>query len=119
MVYTAESLSLAALEILVNLNAAELLTLYSSIPVSFDIELCKKIDIDRLPKDWASNPIQFSTRDLGTAWAHSLASVVLAVPSAVVPNETNFLINPLHPDSRKLIIGRAKKFQFDPRLLKN
>jgi len=67
------------------------------------------------------NPITrscISTRDLGTAWANALASAILIVPSAVIPSENNYLINPLHPDVEKATIGHTREFHFDPRLLK-
>jgi RES domain-containing protein len=42
---------------------------------------------------------------------------VLAVPSAIVPRETNYLLNPAHPDFRRLRIGRPEPFSLDPRML--
>ena len=46
------------------------------------------------------------------------SAAVLAVPSAVVPAETNYLLNPLHPDFRRIKTGRPQKIETDPRLLK-
>lgn len=118
MVYTAGSLSLAALELLVNIDAEQILNVHMSIPVTFDGDLCKRIAPHQLPPNWASHPIPSATRDLGTAWAQSKATLALAVPSAVVHIETNFLLNPLHPDFSKIRIGAAEAFAYDPRLLK-
>jgi len=118
MIYTAGSLSLAAMEMLVNIEADQVLTAYTSIPVSFDDGLCRRLDQKQLPLDWSSYPIPVTTRDVGTAWAESKTSPVLAVPSAVVQIETNFLLNPLHPDFPKIRIGSAEAFAYDPRLLK-
>jgi RES domain-containing protein len=118
MVYTAGSLSLAALEMLVNLDAEQILNRYMAIPVTFDDQHCKRIAAHQLPTGWAGHPIVPVTRDLGSAWVHSRASPVLAVPSAVVPIETNFLLNPLHPEFSKIQIGSAEAFAYDPRLIK-
>lgn len=118
MVYTAGSLSLAAMEMLVNIEAEQVLNAYMSVPVTFDEELCKRINPQQLPADWASYPISPATRDLGTSWAQSKTSAVLAVPSAVVQIETNFLLNPLHPDFSKIGIGRAEAFAYEPRIIK-
>jgi RES domain-containing protein len=118
MVYTAGSLSLAALELLVNIDVEQLPGTYMSIPVTFENDLCKRITPNQLPPDWASHPIPSTTRDIGTAWAQSKASPVLAVPSAVVHIETNFLLNPLHPEFTKIRTGSAETFTYDSRLIK-
>jgi RES domain-containing protein len=118
MVYTAGSLSLAAMEMLVNIGAEQVLSAYMSVPVTFDEDLCKRLNPRQLPASWASYPIPPATRDIGTAWARSKTSAVLAVPSAVVQIETNFLLNPLHPDFPKIGIGRAEAFAYDRRIIK-
>jgi len=118
MVYTAGSLSLAALEMLVNTDAAQVLNAFMSIPVTFEDDLCKRLHLRQLPLDWASVPIPSTTRDIGTSWAQSKTSPVLAVPSAVVPIETNFLLNPLHPEFGKIGIGGAEAFAYDPRIVR-
>ena len=118
MVYAAGSLSLAAMEMLVNIEAEQVLNAFMSIPVSFDEALCSRLDPRQLPPDWSAYPISSATRDLGTAWAQSKATPVLAVPSAVVQIETNFLLNPAHPKFPLIRIGRAEAFSYDPRVLK-
>jgi RES domain-containing protein len=118
IVYTAGSLSLAALEMLVHLPGPNILQKYQSIPVSFDEALCRQLSPTDLPLDWADDPAPISTRALGAQWIADASSVVLAVPSAVVPIERIFLLNPRHPDFPGLTIGEAQQFQFDPRLLK-
>ncbi len=118
VVYAAGSLSLAALEMLVHLPGPGILQRYRSIPVSFDEALCRQLSPQDLPPDWADDPAPPSTRALGTQWIADSSSVVLAVPSAVVPIERIFLINPHHPDFPELTIGEGQQFQFDPRLMK-
>jgi len=117
MIYTAGSLSLAAMEMLVNLDAEQVLNAYMSIPVTFDDDLCKRLNPQHLPADWASHPIPSATRDMGMAWAQSKSSPVLAVPSAVVQIETNFLLDPQHPEFPKIRIGSAEAFGYDPRFI--
>jgi len=118
VVYTAGSLSLAAMEMLVHLDAPELLELYLCIPVEFDDSLCLRLSPEDLPADWAADPTPDSARRLGSAWLDKGESAVLAVPSAIVPLEYNFLMNPRHEDFSRLRIGAPDKFRFDPRLLK-
>jgi len=118
VVYTASSLSLAALEMLIHLPTPEVLQRYVTIPITFDDSLCIRLDPNSLPRNWRNNPALFSTRDIGTDWVNCSASVVLVVPSAVVPDEWNFLVNPKHPDFGKVSIGTPQPFKYDPRLLK-
>ena len=119
VVYTAGSLSLAAMEMLVHLGSADLLRPYVSIPVTFDERLCVRLDPAGLPADWASCPVPASTRAIGTRWIADAHSPVLAVPSAIVHIETIFLLNPRHPDFSRIVVSGAGEFRFDPRLTAN
>ena len=118
MVYTAGSVSLAALAMLVHLDAARMLDSYLCIPIEFDDSLCRKIDVSLLPKNWNAHPPAQTTRDIGSDWVRSESSVVLAVPSVPLPLETNYLLNPAHPQFPELRIGGPESFQYDPRVLK-
>lgn len=118
MVYTAESMALAALEILVHVDAGELLEEYLCIPVSFDKRLVRTLGFDDLPADWRKNPPPVSAQCLGDEWARGCLSAVLEVPSVLIPGESNYLINPAHPNFGKLETGVPQPFEFDPRLLK-
>lgn len=118
VIYTAGSLSLAAIEMLVHLGHADLLNMYMSIPVSFDDSICTQLALSKLPSDWADDPAPVSTRAVGAKWVSDGKSAVLAVPSAVVHVETIFMLNPRHPDFSRIKIGDAEEFHFDPRLLK-
>lgn len=118
MVYAAESKALAALEILVHVDHGELLEEYLCIPVSFDKRLMRALRFDDLPPDWRRNPPPVSAQHLGDCWAQTQESVVLEVPSVLIPGESNYLINPVHPNIGKLKMGAAQPFEFDPRLLK-
>ena len=116
IIYCSQSLSLATLEVLVNLDSGQALRRYVSIPVDFADELCHSMSPEELPEDWAIDPPSVSTQQFGSAWAASLTSLILEVPSSIVPSEVNFLINPGHPEFADLTIGDPRPFVLDPRL---
>ncbi len=116
MVYTAESQSLATLEMLVHLDSPELLAKYVLIGVEFDQALVRPIDPTTLPRRWRSDPPPPEVRAVGDEWIRAGSSPVLQVPSALVPGESNFLLNPAHVDFPKLRFGKPLDFYFDPRL---
>lgn len=116
IVYTSETQSLAALEMLVHLEAAELFKDYVLIAVEIEKSLLQDIDRARLPRNWRTDPSPASLRKIGDEWAFALSSVALRVPSALVPDENNVLLNPSHPDFVNLAIGEPVSFRFDPRL---
>ncbi len=110
--YTSSSLALAVLETLVNLEPNR----QPSDLVAVSVDLAEGIrheGIGRasLPTDWARTAAGFF-RELGDAWVSGGRTVALVVPSAVVELETNALLNPAHPDMRRLIIGTAVPFRF-------
>lgn len=118
LVYTSGSQSLAMLEMLV--QDEPLRARY----VMIDVHIPKTVAIDRivvkdLPADWRDVAAREKLQVIGTRWAVTLGAAVLAVPSAVVPAETNYLLNPLHPDFRRIRTGRSLKIVTDPRLLKS
>lgn len=117
MIYTADSLALAALEIIVHLSRQELLKkIFFCIPARFDANLVTALDPAELPEDWNALPPSESTRAIGTEWALKQTSTVLKVASTVIPQEFNYVINPLHPDFNKIAIGTARRLALDPRL---
>ncbi|HKG96416.1 MAG TPA: RES family NAD+ phosphorylase [Pyrinomonadaceae bacterium] len=116
MVYTAGSISLATLELLVHLDTTLVIPSYSMCPVDFDDSLLEVLDPAALPSDWRQSPPPRSLQLIGDDWISRASSVVLRVPSAVVEDENNYLINPAHKDFKKLAIGRMKPFPLDARL---
>ena len=119
MIYTADSLALAILEITVHLSKEDLLQkYYVHMSVQFDSTLVTLLDLAEIPDDWDSLPPSESTQNIGTQWALSQKSVILKVPSTVVRQEFNYLINPVHPDFKKLSIGTPETVVFDPRIKK-
>jgi RES domain-containing protein len=116
VVYVAESQSLAVLEVLVHLDAPTLLEKYVFLELDFDASLVTDLDRSSLPKNWQSDPVPEAIQAIGDRWVLSGDSAVLRVPSVLVPGESNFLLNPRHPDFGKLNISRPQAFRFDPRL---
>ncbi|MFZ0241629.1 MAG: RES family NAD+ phosphorylase [Desulfobacterales bacterium] len=118
IIYTASSLSLATLEILVNMPTRLIANKnYLAIAASFNEKLVKRVRTKDLPPNWSQYPATFITKELGTLWVEEGKSAVLAVPSSLIPSEMNFLINPSHPDFGQISIGKPENYQFDKRLL--
>ena len=116
MVYLAQSQALAALEMLVHLDAAELLQSYVMIEVGIEECFMSNVDRTRLGRNWRSDPPPAKLRAIGDAWIAGKSSVVLQVPSVLVPAEFNYLVNPRHDDFSELRIGKPSRFRFDSRL---
>ena len=116
MVYTASSQALAVLEMLVHLESSDLLKHYRLVPVTFEDALVSTLDAKALPANWKRRPTPASIRLIGDEWVSSAGSLVLRVPSVIVPTESNYLISVLHPDFRRLAVGKPQPFRFDPRL---
>ncbi len=120
VVYCAESISLAAMETLVHLGAGTLpLNRYLvSVEIPEAIWLRRQIlPLQAAPVGWDALPTGKVSLDFGDGWLSLLASVVLVVPSIVVPEECNILINPQHPDATGLTATKLRKWRYDERLL--
>ena len=118
VVYCSESRALAALEQLVHLHRNRLPPNFVCFPVEIlDGLAIREVRIEDLPVEWRHQPGTPELRDLGTGWAEPDETVVLRVPSAVVPGEHNFLLNPRHPDFGRLAIGDPEPLVLDQRLV--
>jgi RES domain-containing protein len=115
VIYTSESLSLALVEILVHLTS-EILPAYSALRVEFEESLVTALAPAALPANWRDSPAPPETKAIGDTWVADLTSAVLRVPSVVVPDESNYVLNPSHPDFHRLAIGPPRSFPFDLRL---
>ncbi len=118
IVYTSESLALAALEKLVHLQSAARRYRYIATPVEIPVRVVRTLSLKTLPRDWCEHRALGVTRDIGSRWAAQQGSVVLRVPSVLIPGLFNYLINPLHKNFKRLSIGAGRPFSFDPRLWK-
>ena len=116
-VYASSRLSLAALELLVHTDVP----LVPPDLVAFEIEIPDTLEIESvaladLPKDWRL-PGHPGCRAIGDTWLAEERTAVLRVPSAVVPEESNYIINPGHRGAKSIHVVGRRKFAFDSRLL--
>jgi RES domain-containing protein len=116
VVYTSSTKSLAALEILVHLNPPVSFK-YVAIRIRFSEALTEKFARGKLPAGWREEPPPSSTKQIGDAWVLEARSAVLVLPSVIIPGEPNYLLNPAHPDFKKISISKPERFSFDSRLL--
>jgi RES domain-containing protein len=115
VIYTAESRSLALLEMLV--QDEPLRAHYVLIPAHLTESVSMEtLEAAVLPRDWRTHAGREALQTLGGAWLRQSRSCVLVVPSAVMPAERNFLINPLHPDFKHISLGEPETLDTDMRL---
>ncbi|MBP4138572.1 RES family NAD+ phosphorylase [Flavobacterium geliluteum] len=120
MVYTAESRALATLEVSVHLDLSEDLPIdrfYVEIEIPDEI-LIQEVNLEDLPEDWNAKPPIATTQMIGDDFIDYNESAVLKVPSSIVPEEFNYLINPNHPDASKIKVLSTRKMIFDSRFKK-
>lgn len=119
LVYASETRALAALETLVHFASAGLP--FNRYLVRIDIPdpvwaAAAQETPSSLPVGWDAEPAGAVSIALGTRWIAGAASALLIVPSVVVPEENNILINPAHPDLARLSIIKVRRWLYDPRL---
>lgn len=119
IVYTSATLALAALEVFVRVAPSDapvdLVAVAADIP---DEVAITRLRSTALPPGWRRYPPPEVLAALGTEWVRRGRTAVMAVPSAVIPQELNYLINPRHSDFRRIRIGRPVPFRFDARMWK-
>jgi RES domain-containing protein len=107
VIYAAESRALCALEVLV--NSDELAGDYVAITIDVPDEIAVQVISE-------ASAATDATCHIGTEWAGGLATAVLSVPSAVIPQERNNILNPAHPDFARIVCATPEPFAFDERL---
>jgi RES domain-containing protein len=119
VVYTSASLALAALELFVHVDV----DLLPNDLVAIAVEVTERLAVETvkassLPKNWRRYPAAESLRDIGTTWAAKGSTAILAVPSAIIPEERNYLLNPAHREFKRIRLRKPISFHFDPRMWK-
>lgn len=117
LVYTAESRALATLEVSVHLDLSEDLPTdrcYIEIEIPADI-IILEVNLEDLPQDWDAKPPTFITQTIGDDFVFQNEAAVLKVPSSIVPQEFNYLINPNHPEAKRIKVINTTSMNFDPR----
>lgn len=119
VIYCSSTLSLAMLEIIAHLDDyASLMDNYSYVPLDIPGELIEMVQPKQLPLGWNSPSPTTGSQHHGDNWVTENRSVALAVPSVIVPDEYNFVLNPLHPDFGRVVVGQTKRLDVDHRLFK-
>ncbi len=119
LIYTSATRALACLETIVHLNAGGLpLNRYL---VAIDIPdptwaNARHETAATLAVGWDAEPAGKISIDMGTTWLKAATTALLVVPSVIVPEECNVLINPAHPDSSSITATKIRKWTYDPRL---
>jgi RES domain-containing protein len=119
VVYTASSIALASLEILVHMDKdlipENLMIVELDLPEGLNIEIIKIAD---LGKHWNKYPAPKYCQNIGDNWINNSSSVGLQVPSAIIKNdkEFNIILNPSHVDFKEVKTSKTEKFTLDPRL---
>lgn len=116
--YASDSIALAALEVLAHLQSTAVLQSYSLAAIRFPRELVEELPESSLPQGWRRFPSPPANQAIGDRWVAEARSLVLRVPSAIIPTASNFLINPLHPAFGRAVVERPERFAFDPRLVR-
>lgn len=116
VIYLADSIGGAMLETLVHLQVQqdEVPSGYQSLLVHVPEGL--RIDVLAPHEGWEDSPQ--TTQQLGDAWLKETSAALARVPSALLPQLTNYLLNPLHPDKRLITVAKTEAVRFDPRLLR-
>jgi RES domain-containing protein len=115
-VYASGAKSLALLEVLVHLDVGRSLPRFVAFAFDVDDALVDRLATTQLPRDWRTGHGRLATQQIGDAWLAAAHALALAVPSTIVPEESNFLLNPAHPAFGRLKFGRAMPFLLDARL---
>jgi RES domain-containing protein len=116
VIYAGRTVGIAALERFVHVAGVvppDLVLVGIELPERCSVEEPKLGD---LPADWDAVPIGPGSMEFGTAWAHEARSLVLHIPSAVVPEEGNAVLNPHHPEFAAVRMSILRDFHYDPRM---
>jgi RES domain-containing protein len=116
--YASSNSALAVLEVLVHMTGGGSLPGYSLVCANLPDSLIEIIAPADLPPRWNSSPVPPTVQAIGDAWLASARSLVLQVPSTLVRDSYNFLVNPEHGDFGRLTIISSEPFDFDRRLLR-
>lgn len=121
VLYAALTQSLCALELFVHLDPEDAPERLSAIALTIPDALFAartRWPQATLPRTWRDHPAPVDLQAMGDAWVKSGATLVLEVPSAVIPDEGNFILNVMHPEMSQVSVGEPVAFTFDGRMWK-
>lgn len=117
MIYSASSRSLACLENVVHRSQAGLNGIFSIITIECPDQLeVKTIHLKDLPKHWQDFNQMRITQKIGANWINENQTAILQVPSSIIDEEVNCLLNPAHKDFNRIRIINSQPFVFDKRI---
>jgi RES domain-containing protein len=119
VIYTGSSRSLSTLETVVHKSSINISSSYKLVIIAIhDSTLIKEISVSELPKNWKSIEAYIELQEIGSKWYHSLESLILKVPSAIISQEYNYIINTKHPlFATNVLLQSVENFDWDKRLL--
>ena len=112
-IYASESRALSLLEYTVNISLDEIPRALSITTIEIPDSLIQKITVAQLPGNWQQSPAPTETKDFGVGLLRSSSYSVFKIPSTILPDEFNYLLNPLHEDSRHFKIVHVVDFIYD------
>lgn len=119
MLYTSESRALAFVEIAMHIPMGIVPKDYFLISIDIpDTASILRFTNADMPSDWRSNPHSNTTQQIGDQFVADNKFLILQVPSAVVPGDYNFLVNPNHSKSSNVQVISFEPFEFDSRFVK-
>lgn len=117
--YAGTTIEICALEKFVHLaGSAHPPLVLVSIDVPDDPALAWRPSLAELPADWAELPAPASTQEFGRAWIESMRGLILFIPSAIIPESRNAVLNPRHPAYQDIRLDIVREFAFDARMFK-
>ena len=119
VIYTGSSRSLSTLETVVHRSAINLSNPYKLVIIAIkDNTFIKEISVTDLPKNWKTIEAYVKLQEIGSKWYNSLESLILKVPSVIISQEYNYIINTKHPlFATNVILQSVENFDWDKRLL--
>ena len=117
LLYTSQSRALCTVEIAVHTPLGNVPVDYTIVTIEIPDELpVHELAENELPADWNVFPHSHSTQEIGDKFSAAGSYPILKVPSAIIQGDFNYLINPRHPDNKKINVIKAEPFSFDTRL---
>ncbi len=117
VIYASEHQSTAALEVFVHNKPFNPNERYKAFRLEWPDSLTEGFPAEKLPANWRVDPPPIETREIGDRWVQERRSAVLALPSVISPDDTNFVLNPEHRDFKRIRIHPPIDYDFDPRML--
>jgi RES domain-containing protein len=115
-IYTSASRALSVLEYAANVQLEEIPVSLSITVYTLPDKAWKEFNEDELPQNWQQTPAPEETKEWGSRHLQQAKYPALRLPSVIIPSEYNFILNPLHPDFKKIKIKEIDTFSFDRRI---